>query len=248
MKHYYSLFFLAGFLISLTVGSCTKPDDGTEPDGNPTALPVPETFDVTVTETTAEISWSDVEGSDHYRFELFCGSSAVKDSVVTGTAVSLDNLTPGATYVMNLYACPAEGSEEYTESEALPIEFTTDAPEFIITVGDFYTGEYGFKYVELSWVPADKKLLYLPYADLAEFYDTASSEEEYLNTYIESLRQSAMATGQTLEQYLSQFLKTGDFTGSSVIPAPGKYYAMAFGCTSDGTPTTGLYMAVINAE
>lgn len=248
MKHYYSLLFLAGFLLSLTVSSCTKPDGGAGDEGTPAALPVPETYEVNVSATSADISWSDVEGSDHYRFELFSGNTAVMDSVVVGTTVFLDNLAPGTVYVMNLYACPAEGSEEYSESEALPILFTTSSPEFIIKVGDFYTGEYGYRYVEISWVPADKKMLYLPYVDMAEFYDSASSEEEYINTYLESLRMTAAAMGQTLEQYLAPFVKTGDFTGSSVIPSPGKYYAVAFGCQSDGTPTTGVFLAEINAE
>lgn len=242
----------AAFFAAVSSVSCSKTDSETTIPKEKQPLPVPSDYTVSTDKTTAEISWEAVAESEYYRCELFAGETSQGDCIfettVTETVVLLENLTPGETYLLELYACPSEDSEEYKESEALHIVFTTADADFIISVEGFEEGDDGYTYVNVSWIPSDKEMLYFPSIAQGELYDAASSDEEYIETYYETIEMMAQYYNVTFEQYIAALLKTGDFTGSSVIPQAGKYYAIAFGCLSDGTPITDLYKTEIMAE
>lgn len=244
MRYNFLLFLVAGLFLSFSISSCTKP----EGSGEPEPLPIPEEVQIQLTEVSADITWTAVEGSGHYRCELLEGGVSVMDTTVISPGIFLDDLTPDTDYILNLRACPAEGSGEYTESEVFPITFTTLYSEFVIRFAGFYEGSDGFDYMKAEWIPGDKDMQYFPFVDQADYYDSSSSDEEYIENYMLTLDMTAQAMGLTLEQYLAPFLKTGDFVGSSVLPAPGRYYAVAFGCSSEGKATTGVYLLEIIYE
>lgn len=244
----------AAFFAAVSSVSCSKTDSETTIPKEKQPLPVPSDYTVSTDKTTAEISWEAVAESEYYRCELFAGETSQGDCIfettVTETVVLLENLTPGESYLLELYACPSEDSEEYTESEALSIPFTTETEsvDFVINLDGFEEGEDGYLYVTVSWIPADKEMLYFPFMAQGELYDAASSDEEYIESYYETIEMMASYYNMTFEKYISAFLKTGDFSGASVIPQSGKYYAIAFGCLPDGTPITDLYKLEIIAE
>lgn len=220
--------------------SCTETDVETVTKG---PLPSPANLEVSAGEASAKISWSSVENAVCYHCLLYEGLSTdtapIQDIAVEGNMASITGLTPGEDYYIELYAVPSESSG-YTESSPASASFTTVFTDFVITM-DGVEEDNGSKYAIISWKPTDKDMLYFPFVSQGETYDSATSEEEFINGYYESLRMLAAAYGLTFEQYIKQFLKTGDFTGSSIIPESGKYYAIAFGCKEDGTPTTPIY-------
>lgn len=244
----------AVFFAAVTIVSCSETESGTIVPDEKQSLLVPLSYTVSSYWTTAEISWEAVAECEYYRCELFAGDTPQGDPVYETTVdeplVLLEDLIPGATYTMELYACPSVDSAEYTESEALSIPFETESEsvDFIIGLSEIEEDSQGGLFATVSWIPRDKTMLYFPFMAQGELYDAASSDEEYIESYYETLKMMAQAYGMTFEQYLSNFLKTGDFSGGSIIPQAGKYYAIAFGCEPDGTPTTKLYKLPIQAE
>lgn len=136
-----------------------------------------------------------------------------------------------------------EDSCRVTVSEPVP---PAPVEDFEIVIGEIYE-EDGARYVPISWYPADKEMVYFPFMTQAELYE-GRTDEQFVNEYYETLRMMAQLYGYSFEEYLGAFLKTGDFSGSSVIPSSGKYYAIAYGCEADGTPTTDVYAVGFEVE
>lgn len=251
-KNFFSVSF-AAFLAALSIVSCSKSEPETSVPNEKQLLPAPSSYTASSYWTTAEISWEPVAECEYYRCELFSGDTPQGDPVfqttVADTVVLLENLHPDAVYTMELYACPFDDSEDYAESEALSILLQTasESTDFILEVDSVEKDPQGGYYGMFSWIPRDKNMIYFPFIAQGELYDGAASDEEYIQSYYDTIRMTAEGLGWSLEQYLSLFLKTGDFSGGSMIPEAGKYYVLAFGCERDGTPTTELYKLAFTA-
>ena len=137
MKKFFVLFTCVTVLFS----SC-KSDDEYSPTGDTESPSTPLNLVATmVTETSVSLSWNpstDNEGVIGYR--LFTGSTASAD-IITGTTISLSDLSENTAYSFYVIALDAAGNES-TESNTLsvttsltPIEFQTNLTDMGVFSG-----------------------------------------------------------------------------------------------------------------
>lgn len=118
IKH---LLILTGLFV-LALGCSGEKDNPSHSGGgggSEVTLAKPSGLTVSTTQTTADISWTAVSGADSYTYRLTLSGKLVKSATLSQTSVTLDGLTPGTTYLFQVYA--SAGTEKSAYSDALQV-------------------------------------------------------------------------------------------------------------------------------
>lgn len=241
MKKYFSFAMaLVAMLAMVSVSSGCSDDDGVD-------------YSTTIVAKTT-LSLSKLGGTGHLPYEIQGVDNSIISAKTNVDWISNFNYAePGE--VQFTYTALDEGVE--TRSGQITLSYKGAADVVVnVTQGGDLTFELTIdpatittNGAKLQIVPSDESQTYICAFMTKEYIDSFGSDEEFIKSDLEYLKNLADKQGVDLPMLLNIYLMTGPKTNTvKDLKANTTYYGYVYGCTPEGEVTSDLYKAEFTTD
>ena len=223
--------------------------DPVEPDPNdgedPVALAKPEGLKGESTDNSIVFTWNAVENAKCYSYIFEDGDEVY----VNETTVTIENLQSETAYTFKVKAVSGD-LEKWLDSQWAEVTVTTGEEPvrpFAIEVTNVT-----FHSADVKISPLDAEMTYFCNLMTQEAFDTYATAEEMAREQVDDIKNLAMSSGMTFEQYClaAGLLYTGEqeFTTATALEGDTGYMEFVFGLDYQGNITSEVVYEPFKTE